>query len=341
MSAKCDIEQQPLLIDANKAAFSIKRALLRPVYHLPVVKYLSYRCDKYIAGFRRSRILFDWQSDKPTQPNICVFAHYDADGEAKPYVLHYLQQLVDNKFTIVFVTSASLSASAQRLLQPLCQRIVVRNNCGRDFMSYKVGLQLIENLSDYKQLLITNDSFFVSEQAIKRALLVAQRSDIDMCSLTDCEEYHYHLQSFFLLVKPKVFLHKSFNAFWRHVKPLLSKSNIVQFYEIGLSRQLQKAGFNLKALCPVARMKRDLASNSFTLPSPVQQQLAEWLENKLNPSFYCWWLLIKYYQCPMIKRDLLQRNPMGMNLTQWQQLFKDCTDYPVDLIEQAVEGKAK
>ncbi|MDF1653905.1 MAG: rhamnan synthesis F family protein [Coxiellaceae bacterium] len=339
MSAQCELEQQPLLLPTAKFGFSLKRQLLRPLYHVPLVKHLCYRADRLLAVWRRSTVLFDWQDDKPAQQNLCVFAHYDADGEVKPYVLLYLQQLVGHGFAVVFVTTGALSAAARQQLMPICQRIIIRNNCGLDFMSYKVGLQLSGDLSEYKQLLLTNDSFFVSAEPIKRVLQLAQRSDIDVCSLTDCEQHHYHLQSFFLLFKPRVFLGANFAKFWQRLLPLSNKSNIVQYYEIGLSRQLQAAGFCLKALCPVAKMRRDLASNAFRLPAPIQQQLIEWLGKKLNPTFCCWWLLIKYYQCPMIKRDLLVRNPMRLNLDHWQQILARYSDYPVELIERALETR--
>ncbi|MDF1761451.1 MAG: rhamnan synthesis F family protein [Coxiellaceae bacterium] len=338
MSAKCDIEQQPLIMPGFKPAFSVKGTLLRPIYHMPLVKTLCHWVDRLFAKRKVSKVLLDWQSDQSSQEKLCVFAHYDAQGDVQSYVLNYLEVLNAHQFSIVFVTSGDLTEAAQQQLRGLCHRIMCRNNIGRDFMSYKVGLQAMGDLTIYQQLLITNDSFFVSKHSISKALLMAQRSDIDMFGLTDCEQHQYHLQSYFLLLKPAVFLSDRFQQFWRQVLPLTVKSNIVQFYEIGFSQQLIKAGFKLKALCSVAKMKRDLASNRFLLPETARRQLTKWLSKKYNPCFYCWWLIIKYYDCTMIKRDLLQRNPMGMNLGKWQQVFKSHTDFPVNTIEQALEG---
>lgn len=43
----------------------------------------------------------------------------------------------------------------------------------------------------------------------------------------------------------------------------------------------------------------------------------------------------------MIKRDLLVRNPMQLNLDHWRQFLARYSDYPVELIERAVETRYK
>ena len=70
-----------------------------------------------------------------------VFAHYDAQDVVDPYVYYYLNKLADVSSKIVFVTTSNISPEEVQDLEQLGCDVVVRDNFGYDFMSYRVGLE--------------------------------------------------------------------------------------------------------------------------------------------------------------------------------------------------------
>ena len=70
-----------------------------------------------------------------------VFVHYDKDNLIDDYVYFYLKELQKVSDYIVFVTVVKLSINDINKLNTICNDVILRENVGYDFMSYKVGLE--------------------------------------------------------------------------------------------------------------------------------------------------------------------------------------------------------
>lgn len=166
---------------------------------------------------------------------IAVFAHYDKDGKLSKNTLTIIQQLEKVCERIIMV-STNLNFDEIKLL-PSKVECHIRDNVGYDFYSYKFGIELIENLYIYDQLILMNDSLFVSSKFnIEKLMERVDNSIYEVCGLIDSYQFNYHVQTFFVVIKKEALFSVWFNEFWNNVTVLDTKIDIIFNYEIGLSQ---------------------------------------------------------------------------------------------------------
>lgn len=166
---------------------------------------------------------------------VAVFAHYDKDAELTNNTLKILEQL---KLVCerIIVVSTNLDIGELKKLSPDVE-CYIRENVGYDFYSYKYGIGKIDDLYIYDELILINDSFFIGTNFdIKKIINDAENNIFDICGLVDSYQFHYHIQTFFVVIKKEALLSVWFNNFWRDVTILNTKLDIIFKYEIGLSQ---------------------------------------------------------------------------------------------------------
>lgn len=230
---------------------------------------------------------------------ICFFSTYDSESIVRANVFHYLDELVQAGFDIVFISSSNtISNDDLNKLSNYCIKIINRVNEGYDFYSWKTGLEKYPHFSEHTGLLLANDSvlgpFFNISQILRRL----EADDADILGLTDCYQFHPHLQSYFLYCKKHVISSKEFIHFFARVNPLEFKMAIIRKYEVGFS-QLLRRRFKLTALY-------DLETILSRTKYPARPK--KWIE----PTFHLWKPLITELEFPFIKKSLVTR--MGISI---------------------------
>jgi GT2 family glycosyltransferase len=264
---------------------------------------------------------------------ICLFASYESSGQVAPYVINYLQALNDADFDIIFIQSSDTLTSESNYdgIRPLCRTIINRTNAGYDFFSWKVGLSVCADLSDYEMLLFTNDSIIGPFSSLT-PLVTRMRSDADaLWGLTDCYEAGaHHLQSYFLFCQRAVFTSSFFKRFWNSVTILTYKWQFVLEYEVGFSQAAQRAGVPLRAAFPYEQVRK------LCLEQGSAFQFCEQIKDEpLNPTLYAWDILIREMQFPFIKSELLRDNRLDLeNLDDWSLLVAQA---PRPLVDGAMQ----
>ena len=239
--------------------------------------------------------------------NICIFSHHDANNNVAEYVLHYLKSLKNTACDIIFVSTADQLCNNHitKLLEH-CKVVIMRNNIGYDFGSYKCGIDFIDNLKEYNKLILAND----------------------------------HIQSYFLVYSNSVIASPSFKKFWNHVAYISDdtpdfKKKIIENYEIGGSSHFIAHGFKLGALCDNNDITH-YVKNSFlpSLKSNINcyNHLNANVDNALNPTHFYWDILIEKFQFPFIKREILVVNPLNINIDKWTNLIQKVSDFHYNLI---------
>ncbi|MNW34176.1 Rhamnan synthesis protein F [compost metagenome] len=166
---------------------------------------------------------------------VGVFAHYDKDGKLSKNTLTILQQL-ERVCDRIIMVSTKLNYDEIKLL-PAKVECHIRDNIGYDFYSYKYGIEQIDNIYIYDQLLLMNDSFFVSSKFdIEKIMGHVDNSNYEICGLIDSYQFNYHVQTFFVVIKKEAFFSVWFKQFWDSVTVLDTKIEIIFNYEIGLSQ---------------------------------------------------------------------------------------------------------
>jgi len=176
----------------------------------------------------------------------CVFVHYDKDNIVDEYVYYYLQSLKEVCSKIIFVTVSNIKVCDIKKLEKLNIQVVVRDNVGYDFYSYKVGLNYLD-LNNFDELILCNDSAFGPLFSLCDIFKYMKDKKCDFWGITECELIKYHIQSYFLVFKKEIIDSKVFQDFWNELKIIEDKDILIKEYEVGISQLLIKNDFIAKS----------------------------------------------------------------------------------------------
>lgn len=250
---------------------------------------------------------------------VCIFAHWDKDNFLDDYVIYYLKSLKKVCEKIIFVSDCS-ELKNKDILDDIVDFSIIENHREYDFGSYKRGFLLAQeqNLA-YDEILFVNDScygpFFELEPIFKKM----ESKKCDFWGLTrnnyglkkDVQtppEWLPHIQSYFLVFKKNVCDSKVFLDFIKNIQHEETKDEIINKYEIGLSRLLISAGFK-----PAVYV------------------------NKYSHTVNClgskWERLIRWYKFPFLKTSIPKNGiqPIG-EIKNWKPVIESVSDYPTELI---------
>lgn len=270
---------------------------------------------------------------------FCVFSHYDPHGTVEPYVRGYLAELQRCGFQVVFVsTSPRLDTESQEALRELTAAVILRENIGYDFGSYKTGILFLRHMqAEPSRLLLTNDSVFGPLQPL--APLLPAHDDFGLFGMTDSFDFSYHLQSFFILYGTPVLRSPEFAAFWDRVE-LLSpdvpgfKQKIILDYEVGGSQYFLNHGFPVAAAFPFRKTLATAMDHYGTLLAAAEAPggvAPAPLKVRFNATHSFWEELIEL-GFPFIKRELLLLNPTGADIYRWPDIVAQHSDYDIGQI---------
>lgn len=176
---------------------------------------------------------------------LAIFAFYNGKGLINDYVVTYLKYLKELSDSIIFVADNEPNVKELSKIYPLVSHIESYHHGEYDFGSYKIGFRYAKEhclLDDVDEIILCNDSCFCVD-SLKPAFDKMSTKPCDFWSMTASNEYEPHLQSFFLVVKKKLFNSEVFSNYLDNVKHLDSFLEIVNTYEIPLKMTFEKEGF--------------------------------------------------------------------------------------------------
>ena len=275
-----------------------------------------------------------------------IFVHYDKHDMVDAYVYTYLKELQQNASHLVFVSTAKLSSEEIKNLSQYCSKIIVRENIGYDFMSYKIGLESF-NYKNYDEVVICNDSVYGPLYPLANVFEDMQNNTCDFWGITDNTDISYHLQSYFLVFKKNVIQSDTFKTFWKQVKVLKSKDDIIGKYEIGLTKFLLDSRFSSAVYVNFKATKAQTIQvflKKLTPTKIINKVIAigygkDKLKRigKINTTHYFWKELLLSEKIPFIKIELLRDNPMQININNVEQVIQEVSDYDTQLINNHLD----
>jgi lipopolysaccharide biosynthesis protein len=256
---------------------------------------------------------------------LCIFSHFDRNDVIDDYVVHYVKQLSASGCEVIFVSAAEgLPDHECNKLKPFTRQIIVRDNIGHDFGSWKTAIcrELAASdtaFSGYAGLITANDSVYGPLRPLAPILAEMSARECDFWGITDSWQYFHHVQSYFTLFKQPVIESDVFRRFWFDMPFCRSKHVVIWKGEVGLSRALTEAGFEFDVLCRY----EDLRASNESAISEVERRKA--FGRTVNSTHYFWDLLLKEHRCPFLKVQLLRDNPKNVeNVRGWMEILSDC-----------------
>ena len=157
--------------------------------------------------------------------------------------------LLNCGFQVVLVSACE--SSERLIVSPflLDQITIVRKpNFGYDFGSWSVGLQAFPEIELADEVLLLNDSLIGPFGKLQKILDQMNDSPYSVTGLTDSIEIDYHIQSYMMHFKNGSLRDTVFRSFWRNVRHEDNKDDVIQKYEVGLSRLALENGIYIGAV---------------------------------------------------------------------------------------------
>jgi len=233
---------------------------------------------------------------------ICLFAHYDADGEVKPHIIRHLQSLRQLCTKIVFLTSSDKAKRIRTSVAPFVAEFRAVENRGYDFGMWKHAILDLKP-GAYDELLLTNSSIIGPITPLERCFAVMEELPIDIWSMTDNHEFLWHMQSYFLVFRRRVLESPRFCEFWTSLIPYRDKWQTILSNEIGLSTYFREAGFSLRALYRSHEIKISGKSKKDNMKNRRKNPTVVLPLELLRDGF------------PYVKIELLNVNPYSIDLS--------------------------
>lgn len=248
-------------------------------------------------------------SDIYLADRVCFFAHYDANNMVSDNVIHYLTELKKCNFWITVISTSKLDETRQDQLLQVCDEVVLRENYNLDWGGWNEVYQRYNDIRP-ELLLFCNDSVFGPLWSLNEFINTLIAEPADIYGAVGSLEIKLHIQSWFLMMKPKAYLHPAFQRRFRSpMRPHMDKWDIILQFEVEMSHEL---------ICdPSIKTKLAYDPRNYL----IQQHAA------FNPTHFIWRELIQSCSIPFVKKELLRDNPCQLrNTKDWEEIISDVSD---------------
>ncbi|TGL16495.1 hypothetical protein EHQ46_18450 [Leptospira yanagawae] len=292
----------------------LKELLLRIIY-----KFHKFYLFKLLFLNKKPKILLNQNYHKRKNDKLVLFSTFNLHGKITENLKFYLKNLYELGSDIVLVDTSPISLESEiNSIKPYLNQYIWRENIGYDFGSWKTGLFKTEQWREYNQIILTNDSIYGPLYPLNPIFQKFSSLDIDVWGLTDSFEFEYHLMSYFLVFQNKVINSDAFLKFWQNLNfyPTKLKKLLILEYEVGGTKYWLKNGFKLGSFIDYKILNPNIDTRYF-----------------MNPTHVYWDKIIKDYNYPFIKRDLIKALIAERSTDQIELLLKDNRHYNVKYID--------
>jgi lipopolysaccharide biosynthesis protein len=272
---------------------------------------------------------------------LFIFAHFDRDHIVDPHVVRYVSAL-SRLGNVSFISTSSLSPAEIAKIQPFTVRAVCRADIGRDFMSWQLGLKLLQDPTRYDEIVICNDSVYAPIFPLDEMFDAMRGCRAAYWGVTTNCEVARHIQSHFIVFRRPVLEEQEFWRFWDKVRPQPNKRTIIETYEIGLSLLVERLGFSGATYFPTEdHLNKALATFKWPAVLPIVSSLyavnttlnvGTLVTGAYNKTLILWKELL-LSRVPMIKVELLRDNPKAQPLDDVFATLERYSQYPVQIIK--------
>lgn len=181
---------------------------------------------------------------------LLLYAHHHPAHTVTPAVLHTLRHFRALGFELVFASTSPIDdAAAAQALAELGAQVLVVPNIGYDFYAWRCAwlAQAPARWAGLQQLVLLNSSVQGPFHDLEGFLQHLQARPADVLGATLSQEPHAHLQSYFLLFKPRALQADGVHQFWQNLQPYPDRARTIAHHELRLTDYLQALGLRVDA----------------------------------------------------------------------------------------------
>ncbi|MCC2033402.1 rhamnan synthesis F family protein [Microbacterium allomyrinae] len=195
---------------------------------------------------------------------LVIYALWDRRGAVDDYVLFALEALRSHATRIVVVANGSLIPEAHAKLDRVADDVLVRDNVGFDIGAHKAGLEHVGvDIARFDEVVLTNDTWFGPVRPFGPVFDRMAEQPVAFWGMADHPQQvpnpftgdgvlPYHLQSFWIAVRPEMFLSAAWKAYWRDLPELVSIQDAILLHEATFTRHFAEHGFAHAAAFPAS-----------------------------------------------------------------------------------------
>jgi hypothetical protein len=186
----------------------------------------------------------------PPAGRASILLTHSPAGRLKPHILPYMELLLDSGFAVLLVVEVDRPLELLDNEIAAAQGIIVRDNSGSSFRAWAHALKLQPELFGASLLILTNDSVLPTANiaAFRKMILRMRDCPADIVGLTASHEYGWHVQSYFMGLKPKALSSLGFQEFVEGIQRIDDKDDVIRTFEEPFTRTMQGAGLTIAAL---------------------------------------------------------------------------------------------
>jgi hypothetical protein len=175
----------------------------------------------------------------------------------------------------------------------------------------------------FDRILFFNSSFVTTDPVLLCSDFLEDPKETGLHGVSISHEFHRHIQSFWVAFEGRDLIQSdAFKAWWQAMTPISDRQEVIQNYEIGMSRYFSEQGYSLKAVFqPTAAEKFRAINLAFacnwwrTTVKGEAVTIRLSLANTLNPTHFMWQPLVERHG--LIKRDTLNKPFLWPDLQEW------------------------
>jgi hypothetical protein len=334
-----------------------KRFKLRDLRHWVRRRALDRREDRLGVVGRISARYTGESAAAALGEKIAIYCHYSSTGRVSAMVQSQLATYAAEGFEVIFVSMCkSLDDDDVARLRRLCREIVVRRSFGRDFGAWRDVLSSAFVRRDrVRELLLVNDSVLGPIRPLK-PLFERMRTAEGLWGLINSDQNGAHLQTFFLLARGRAAVGCTLDFLDKLVLST-DKEIMINNGELFFSPSIARRGVPLWALFGLRQVEDAVLADSRSrletilslghrgiyhyvgrTPNPSDEDLNVRIRNVMaaspvNPTHQFGEVLVRRFDFPFIKAELLVVNPSNMSIAStWRALVTEESPCSVDMI---------
>lgn len=226
----------------------MSRNLRNILYTLLMLSFILHMVMSYRAEITVTEDFKPYQINQ----NTAVFAAYSVDGTVSDYVISYLKALKEVAPNIIYITDNPIRRADIDKISPYITRLEAKRHGEYDWGSYKRGYNWLKDnryLNKTGLLIFANDSSLLVAESLK-PVINAMPQDADFYGITANQDGTYHLQSYFLVFKPQVYLTPAFSDYLYQVKHEPDGLTVAYRYEVPMTAFLENLDFKSATYIP-------------------------------------------------------------------------------------------
>lgn len=243
----------------KKITLFLTRYMIRSTY------FFKDRIEYYTKNiFKKNFLILNPDQSSENKLTLAIFAIYQPKGLG--YIIRRsINYLFNQAIRIIVVAPHNLSQKDLEFLNNKQCIVITRKNFGRDFGSYQCGvLYLLDNLyllNSIDKILFINDSIIFPIKEQDNNLLGLLNLPYEIVGITESFHGNWHICSYFILLKKKIFLNTEMINFWKNYKPYSSRFHAIYHGEIYLGKIIQNISSSYKVIYDGKRLLDVFSSN--------------------------------------------------------------------------------